>query len=155
MAGMASQTNYEQELLATYLRSGRVSPIAKRDVELALSIYRMPTKTGRALTYDRAKASAKALGTDSALMGWAAAAVLNKAKADRAAKTAAAPRIVSGATMAARRAAAALPPAAPRIVSGATMAARTAGYSAPAPSRVVSGATLTRRRSASGGVRLI
>lgn len=133
MAGMASQTNYEQELLATYLRSGRVSPIAKRDVELALSIYRMPTKTGRALTYDRAKASAKALGTDSALMGWAAAAVLNKAKADRAAKTA----------------------AAPRIVSGATMAARTAGYSAPAPSRVVSGATLTRRRSASGGVRLI
>lgn len=129
MAGYGNQADYESELLQTYLRRGRVSPISKRDVDLALSIYRMPKKHGTTLTAASAKAQAKALGNDdAAIMKWASAAVINKAKVDRAA--AAKPRIVSGATMAARTGA----QPTNRIVSGATLAARYAGSVPPPPS---------------------
>lgn len=83
MAGYASQADYESELLQTYLRSGRVSPITKRDVDLALSIYRMPKgktnyKDLAKLTAATAKAAVKGKD-DAGIMQLATVAVLNKA----------------------------------------------------------------------------
>lgn len=102
MAGYGSQTDYEADLLQTYLRRGRVSPVAKRDVELALSIYRLPkSKTPyekqQKLSYALAKKTAKGKD-DSTLMRMAAVSVLNKNIADKkAAKAAkAAPKPSSG-----------------------------------------------------------
>lgn len=94
MAGYGSQTDYEADLLATYLRRGRVSPIAKRDVDLALSIYKMPNLPGnvrgerKQLNYANARRYAKGKN-DSAIMKVAVRTVLNKNLADRKAAAAA------------------------------------------------------------------
>jgi hypothetical protein len=87
MAGYGSQTDYEADLLATYLRKGRVSPITRRDVNLALSIYKMPNvqgATGRTKTLTAKTAGKYAKGkSDSQIMAIATRAVLNKNLADR------------------------------------------------------------------------
>ncbi len=83
MAGFNSQQGYEAELLSTYLRKGRVSPISKKDIDLALSIYKMPQrnvsyKNEKKLTFKTARAAGKGK-SDMALMNMSTRAVLNKA----------------------------------------------------------------------------
>lgn len=117
MAGYGSQNDYEAELLQTYLRKGRVSPIARRDVDLALSIYRMPRRgvafnKQAKLTYDTAKKSAKGK-TDLSLMQMATTAVLNKAGADRRTAAAAKAKGTTVAPTAAAPAGSYRPPTAP------------------------------------------
>ena len=95
MAGYASQGDYENELLASYRRRGRLPVIRKRDVNLALSIYKVPKRTGmgpvpRKLIGDRLTTTVlKKLGvnrraSDSQLMSLAARTVLAKDTRSRA-----------------------------------------------------------------------
>jgi hypothetical protein len=166
MAGYASQNDYEADLLQTYLRKGRVSPITRRDVDLALSIYRMPKsrtdyKNLAKLTSGTAKKAAKGL-SDSQLMSVATTAVLNKAidtkkqaaaaKAAAAKQQAAARAAASLTTAAAPRRTAVPPPIAPRS-SGVPYfgpltpptAPRTSGQLAPTRSTSSTSTTTTRK----------
>jgi hypothetical protein len=127
MAGYASQTDYEADLLQTYMRKGRVSPIAKRDVDLALSIYKMPkAKTNykdlKGLDYASAKKSAKGK-SDAQVMQMAKVAVLNKAIQDRKTAATAAAAAKAASTMSApapTRPAAPVPPRPPAPASTTT-----------------------------------
>ena len=163
MAGYASQNDYEADLLQTYLKKGRVSPISRRDVDLALSIYKMPDVaglTGRKKTITAATAKASAKGkTDSQIMRVAIRAVLNKNLADRAAaRKAKAAGASAGSIPAPTRAPtvsvpAAPPPTAYNSYSGPlTAATEVRSGAAPQPPRPKA-STYKPRRGQGGGYR--
>lgn len=149
MAGYASQADYEADLLSTYLRRGRVSPIARRDVDLALSIYKLPARgtayaKQKPLKYSVAKKYGKGKN-DAQLMSLATQAVLNKSTADRAA-TAKAKAASAASTSMARATAASIAPTAtiPQVPKAAPAASPTT-LTAPRPSALGGPLSLTSR----------
>lgn len=55
MPGYASANDYESDLLASYRKRGRLPTIQKRDVNRALSIYKVPKRIGMGVRIPRKK----------------------------------------------------------------------------------------------------
>lgn len=94
MAGMTSSNDYESDLLASYLRKGRLPTVRKTDVNLALSRYKAPAGigtfsakrarliAGKTATYQNIRTMAMGQ-SDAALMKAAAGMVIAKNRSDR------------------------------------------------------------------------
>jgi hypothetical protein len=96
MPGLSSESDYENELLASYRRKGRLPTVRKRDVNLALSIYKTPKFIGAGKTAPRGLVGDKLTShilrrltgrkpSDARLMSLASHVAITKFRANRAA----------------------------------------------------------------------